>query len=244
MKKLASLALILTGFLFAGTAAHAGPQPNCESLGDHFIKIERLTPTPDFPTTGSTMVRSVGVAPGYCRHTNLVHKPGTDLRLTISNQLPLTQTVVKSSATGVIGSCVKWNDVTNSWSFEPLSGVAPTLCGVPKPVEAWCDVTNVGSPNKCSVTFLYVQNYYTGTYEASYHYTDYKKPSYIPMNIPKCSAAAPSVAPATQQIYGNHLGCFRKISGFNRTAAGDVFTQQLLQHGLGGNSPLKEVFGW
>jgi hypothetical protein len=237
MKKLASLALILTGFLFAGTAAHAGPQPNCESLGDHFIKIERLTPTPDFPTTGSTMVRSPNVAPGYCRHTNLVHKPGTDFKLTISNQLPLTQTVVKSSATGVIGSCVKWNDATNSWSFEPLSGVAPTLCGAPAQPEPWCKDAPVGPNSKCSATFLYIQNYYPGTYQSSYHYTNHTNPAYIPMNIPKCSAAAPSVAPATQQIYGNHLGCFRKFTGFVRTGPGDVFTPQL------GNGPV-EVFGW
>lgn len=248
LSKLIRLTMATSAVAFAAlataTAAHAGPQPNCESLGDNFITIERLVPTPEYSTTGSTMARSPGVAPGFCRHTNLVHKPGTQLKLTIRGQVPLTQMVVTSSPSGVIGSCVKWDSATNLWSFAPLSGVAPTLCGAPALPEPLCKDAPVGPNSRCSGTFLYVPNYYPGKYQASYHHTDPTAAAYVPMNIPHCSAAAPTVTPATQLIYGSHLGCFRKISGFTRTAIGDVFTGQLTQHGIGGSSPLQEVFGW
>ena len=240
--KTASAATIVT--LAAFTAAYAGPQPVCESLGDNFITIERVVPTREYSTMGSTMARSPTVAPGYCRHTNLVYMPGTQLKLTIRGQVPLTQMVVTSSPAGIIGSCVKWDATTNLWSFAPLSGVAPTLCGAPALPEPLCKDAVVGPNSKCSATFLYIPNYYPGKYQASYHSTDPTLAAYVPMNIPHCNAAAPAVAPATQVIYKSHLGCFRKISGFTRTAAGDVFTAQLIQHGIGGASPLQEVFGW
>jgi hypothetical protein len=228
----------------ASTVVHAGPMPACESLGTGFIDIERVVPTTDFSTTGSTNVLSSNVAAGFCRHTNLVEKPGTQLKLTIHGQTPVTQLIVTSSPSGVIGSCVKWDTTTNLWSFAPSSGIAPYLCGAAPAPEPWCKDAVVGPNSKCSAAFLYVENYYPGKYQDSYWYTDPTLAAYIPLNIPHCNAAAPSVAPATQIIYKTHLGCFRKISGFNRTAGGDVFTGQLKLQGLGGNSPLKEVFGW
>jgi hypothetical protein len=244
IKLSAATSCIAVASMATTTAAHAGPQPACESLGSNFISIERVVPTPEYPTTGSTNVLSANVAPGYCRHTNLVHKPGTQLKLTINGQSPLTQITVTSSPSGVIGSCVKWNASTNLWSFAPLSGVAPTLCGAPALPEPLCKDAPIGPNSKCSGTFLYIPNYYAGKYQDSYWHTDPTNVSYAPMNIPHCNAAAPAITPATQVIYKTHLGCFRKISGFIRTAAGDVYTDQLKLHGLGGNGPLKEVFGW
>lgn len=244
LKLSAGTACMAIASMAAITAAHAGPQPACASLGSNFISIERIVPTPDYPTTGSTNVLSTNVAPGYCRHTNLVHKPGTQLKLTINGQSPLTQMTVTSSPSGVIGSCVKWDASTNLWSFAPLSGVAPTLCGAPALPEPLCKDAPIGPNSKCSATFLYIPNYYAGKYLDSFWSTDPTGAAYTPMNIPHCNAAAPAVTPATQVIYKTHLGCFRKISGFIRTASGDVYTDQLKLHGLGVASPLKEVFSW
>jgi hypothetical protein len=227
---------------FASTAATAGPQPACSSLG-FIVDIQGIT-DPSMKT--ATNVVNNDVAAGYCRHTNQHQggSPGDQFKLTIVGQTPKTEMTVTNNSNRVLGSCLKWNSSTNLWSFEPLSGVAPNLCGTAQVAEPWCKDVAVGATSKCAVAFLYVQNYYAGTYQSSYHYTNPSNPAYTPMNIPHCSSGAPSIAPATQKIYGNHFGCFRKISGFTRTAAGDVFTAQLTQNGLGGTSPLKEIFNW
>jgi hypothetical protein len=108
--------------------------------------------------------------------------------------------------------------------------------------ETPCSNAPIGPHSRCTATFLYINGYYPGTYQGSYQYMDSTGLGSLPLSIPHCSAPAPSVTPATQTIYGGRFGCFRKISGFTRSAAGDVFSAQLLEKGLGGFSPLREVF--